>query len=108
MGSKLHAAHIFARKKIFLSELFVRGEADSALLVVRKTNILDILAVGPVSMEVIRRETTLTCEITGLDNVEGNVVWKKDHEYFPIQQYSRYITLTSDGYKRLTDDQSNR
>ena len=78
------------------------------LLAIMKAYVWDILAVGPVSMEVIRRETTLTCEITGLDNVEGNVVWKKDHEYFPKQQYSRYITLTSDGYKRLTDDQSNR
>ena len=78
------------------------------LLVTIKAYVWDILAVGPVSMEVIRRETTLTCEITGLDNVEGNVVWKKDHEYFPIQQYSRHITLTSDGYKRLTDDQTNR
>ena len=78
------------------------------LLAIMKAYVWDILAVGPVSMEVIRRETTLTCEITGLDNVEGNVVWKKDHDYFPIQQYSRYITLTSDGYKRLTDDQSNR
>lgn len=67
-----------------------------------------VVAADSVSVVVIRESATLTCSVTGLDDVSGTIVWMKDHNYFPTQEHSRTIPLTSDGYKLLTNDLSNR
>lgn len=67
-----------------------------------------IITAANARLEVSRSGNTLTCVMTGLDNVVGNVVWLKDHQYFPKQDFTPNITLTSDDYKRLSDDISNR
>lgn len=60
------------------------------------------------NVSVVRRGYTLTCDMTGLSGVPGRVVWKKDHQYFSNQSHSVTFSLTSDEYKNMIDDNTNR
>lgn len=60
------------------------------------------------SMKVVREGYILTCNMSGLDNVPGQIIWKKDHQYFPKQNFTDFISLRSQQYKYMIDDDTDR